>query len=138
MRQLRSYMKVLFIAALKSSLRSKSLRCLCAFSRIRGYHAAAIMSSGNFDADVLVVGGGLAGMRAAANLKAGGVSVLVLEARDRLGGRTYTRPLGGAAFDFGGQFIGPGQPRMYELVKDLELGLAPTPVAGRRVLELGG
>jgi monoamine oxidase len=96
------------------------------------------MNPESFDADVAVIGGGFAGVRAAAVLKAGGASVLVLEARDRLGGRTYTRELGGAAFDFGGQFIGPGQPRMYQLVKDFGLALAPTPVAGKRVLELGG
>ncbi len=96
------------------------------------------MSSETLDADVIVIGGGLAGVRAAAKLKAGGASVLVLEARDRLGGRTYTRRLGGAAFDFGGQFIGPGQPRMYQLVRDLGLDLAPTHAAGRKVLELGG
>jgi len=96
------------------------------------------VSSENFDADVIVIGGGLAGTRAAAAISAGGASVLVLEARDRLGGRTYTRALGGAAFDFGGQFIGPGQPRMYQLVKDLGLKLAPTHVAGKKVLELGG
>ena len=66
------------------------------------------MSSETLDAEVIVIGGGLAGVRAAAKLKAGGASVLVLEARERLGGRTCTRPLGGAAFDFGGQWIGPG------------------------------
>ncbi len=96
------------------------------------------MSPEHFDADVVVIGGGLAGVRAAARLQAGGASVLVLEARDRLGGRTHTRRLGGAAFDFGGQWIGPGQPRMYQLVKDLGLEISPTHVAGRKVLELGG
>jgi monoamine oxidase len=96
------------------------------------------MSTENYDADVIVIGGGLAGTRAAAKLTAGGASVLVVEARDRLGGRTHTRSLGGAAFDFGGQFIGPGQPRMYQLVKDLGLELASTHVTGKKVLELGG
>jgi monoamine oxidase len=96
------------------------------------------MSSRNFDADVIVIGGGLAGLRAATALKAGGASVLVLEARDRLGGRTHARLLDGAAFDFGGQFIGPGQARMYRLVGELGLKLAPTHVAGRNLIELDG
>jgi monoamine oxidase len=96
------------------------------------------MSSENFDADVVVIGGGLAGVRAAAQLHAGGASVLLLEARGRLGGRTHTRRLGGTPFDFGGQWIGPGQPRMYQLVKDLGLEVSPTHVAGRKVLELDG
>ena len=88
--------------------------------------------------DVIVIGGGLAGTRAATKLKAGGASVLLLEARDRLGGRTHSPLLQGARVDFGAQFIGPGQPRMYELVKDLGLGLFPTPTAGRKALELAG
>ena len=46
------------------------------------------MNFETLDADVIVIGGGLAGVRAAAKLKAGGASVLILEARDRLGGRT--------------------------------------------------
>jgi monoamine oxidase len=96
------------------------------------------MSSENIDADVIVAGGGLAGIRAASKLNAGGASVLVLEARDRLGGRTYTRMLGGVPFDFGGQFIGPGQARMNQLVRELGLHLAPTPTAGKRILEVQG
>lgn len=96
------------------------------------------MQSSNLDADVLVIGGGLAGVRAAAKLKAGGASVLVLEARDRLGGRTWTRPLGGAAFDFGGQWIGPGQSRMYQLLGELGLKTASTHVTGAKVIELRG
>ena len=96
------------------------------------------MSSASLDADVIVVGGGLAGLRAATNIKAGGASVLLLEARDRLGGRTCTRDLGGAPFDFGAQFIGPGQPRMYELVRQFGLRTSPTPTRGRKALELEG
>jgi (S)-6-hydroxynicotine oxidase len=45
--------------------------------------------------DVLVVGSGLAGLTAARDLKDQGRSVLLLEARDRIGGRTYTRPFAG-------------------------------------------
>lgn len=90
------------------------------------------------DCDVIIVGGGLAGTRAAERLKAGGVSVLLLESRGRLGGRTHTRELLGAPFDFGGQFIGPGQPRMYRLVAELGLELFPTPTAGKNLLELDG
>jgi monoamine oxidase len=47
------------------------------------------------DADVVVIGGGFAGLIAARELAEGGRSVVLLEARDRLGGRTWTRPIAG-------------------------------------------
>ena len=61
--------------------------CLCAASLAQGY-------------DVIVVGGGMAGMTAAQKMKAKGLSVVVLEARNRLGGRcsTETVTVNGASF----------------------------------------
>ena len=50
------------------------------------------------DTDVLVVGAGVAGIAAARTLRARGVSCLVLEATDRIGGRAYTDATG---FDHG-------------------------------------
>lgn len=59
--------------------------------------------------DVIVVGAGLAGLVAARDLRAAGLSVRVLEARDRVGGRTWTVPLPGtgAAVDLGAEWIAP-------------------------------
>ena len=56
---------------------------------------------------VVVVGGGLAGLTAARDLSDARADVVVLEARDRLGGRTWTRPLGdtGVEAEFGGTWF---------------------------------
>jgi monoamine oxidase len=71
------------------------------------------------DTDILIVGGGLAGLSIAAGLKAGGADCLLVEAADRLGGRILTRTIGGAAFDLGPAWFWPDQPRMAALVARL-------------------
>ncbi len=69
-------------------------------------------------ADVVIIGAGLAGLTAARKLTAAGVDVVVLEARDRVGGRTYTRPASdGTLIDHGGQWIGPTQDRLAGLAE---------------------
>src|SRR5258708_16435314 len=70
--------------------------------------AGATTDDAGRQADVVVVGAGLAGLSAARVLAAPGVRVLVHEARDRVGGRLYTRPAAdGTPLDLGGQWIGP-------------------------------
>ena len=67
-------------------------------------------------ADVVVVGAGLAGLSAARRLVDAGAEVVVLEARDRVGGRTLTLPAAdGTPIDHGGQWIGPTQDRIAAL-----------------------
>ena len=71
------------------------------------------------DVDVCVVGAGFAGLTAALRLKRAGQSVAVLEARDRVGGRTFTEVRAdGAWIDRGGAWIGPGQDRIYALLDE--------------------
>jgi monoamine oxidase len=84
--------------------------------------------------DVVVVGAGLAGLSAARRLRRGGASVAVLEARDRVGGRTLNHPLGrGEVVEIGGQWVGPTQNRVLELIKDLGLSTFKTYVDGKNV-----
>ncbi|MGZ4648642.1 MAG: flavin monoamine oxidase family protein [Blastococcus sp.] len=85
--------------------------------------AAPTPGSGAATADVVVVGAGLAGLTAARVLTAAGRMVVVLEARDRVGGRTLNHPLpGGHVADLGGTWIGPTQNAVAALAD--ELGLA--------------
>ena len=55
--------------------------------------------------DAVVIGAGVAGLSAARELSAAGRDVLVLEARDRIGGRTWTVDLAGAPADLGASWI---------------------------------
>ncbi len=73
---------------------------------------------------VAVVGAGFAGLAAADALIASGIEVVVLEARDRVGGRVWSRELGnGAVVEMGAEFILPGNDSMLAIVERFGLGL---------------
>jgi monoamine oxidase len=91
------------------------------------------------DVDVAVVGAGLAGLAAAARLRDAGRSVVVLEARDRVGGRVLNATTAdGAVVELGGQWIGPTQDRVLALARTLGLELFPTYNDGDNVLVYRG
>lgn len=70
--------------------------------------------------DVAVVGGGISGLVAARRVAAAGRSVLLLEARDRVGGRTLNHTLAnGSVIESGGAFVGPTQDRVLALIQEL-------------------
>ncbi len=85
-------------------------------------------------ADVVIVGAGLSGLMAARTLLAAGVEPLVLDARDRVGGRTWTRPASdGTLLDLGGQWIGPTQRRILALVEELGVQTFKTYDTGKNI-----
>jgi monoamine oxidase len=101
-----------------------------------GEAAEAATSSGSLPAsvDVVVVGGGISGLVAARNLVKAGKSVLVLEARDRIGGRVLNHTLtGGSVIESGGAFVGPTQDHILALAKELNVSTFKEYVAGSNV-----
>jgi monoamine oxidase len=93
---------------------------------------AAPATSSRLKADVCVVGAGFAGLAAAWRLKQAGLRVVVLEARNRVGGRSWTVTMKDGAFvDYGGQWVGPTQDAILALIKEMGGETYPTPDFGR-------
>ena len=87
--------------------------------------------------DVAVVGAGLSGLSAARRIAAAGRSVVVLEARDRVGGKMRTDDVGGHRADMGAHWIGPTQDRVAALAAELACAPEPQHLDGRAVLVRG-
>ena len=71
--------------------------------------------------DVVIVGAGAAGLTAANELRKAGLSVVVLEARDRVGGRLWTDVIDGAMLEIGGQWVSPDQDALIDTLAELGL-----------------
>jgi monoamine oxidase len=92
-------------------------------------------------ADVVVVGAGLSGLTAARQVAAAGKSVIVLEARGRVGGRCFSRSLGSGASDvanMGATFVGPSQTQILGLMSELGIGKFPVYATGNLLWYEGG
>jgi monoamine oxidase len=87
------------------------------------------------DADVCIVGAGFAGLTAGRRLAAAGKTVVVLEARDRIGGRIWTETLaGGTPVDRGGAWLAPKHDRAFALAREVGATTYKTYVKGKHLL----
>ncbi|WP_431239316.1 flavin monoamine oxidase family protein [Mycolicibacterium aichiense] len=88
--------------------------------------------------DVVVIGAGFAGLAAARELVKHGHEVLVLEGRDRVGGRSSTASLAGVPVDLGGTFVGPTQDAVLALATELGCPTEPTYNQGANLIRWRG
>lgn len=89
--------------------------------------------------DAIVIGAGFAGLSAAKELMRRGHSdILVLEARDRVGGRTRKTDVGGLTIDVGGMWLGATQPRLAEMAQQFQVRTYKTPLEGKHVFRING
>lgn len=100
---------------------------------------AVIAGSAHDGYDAVVVGAGYAGLAAARRLKLAGKSVIVLEARDRVGGRTLNESIGGGAItELGAAYVGPTQDEIFKLAKHFGVGTFPVYNTGNNVYFTNG
>ena len=92
------------------------------------------MAEAMLEADVCVVGAGFAGLTAARRLTQGGLSVAVIEARDRVGGRTWTQTVDGVPIDRGGAWFAPHHDAGLALAREVGVSTYKTWVAGSHLL----
>ncbi len=88
--------------------------------------------------DVVVIGAGFAGLTAARDLATNGFDPVVLEGRDRVGGRSSTTTLAGIPVDLGGTFVGPTQDAVLALAKELGCPTTPTYCEGTNLIRWRG
>ncbi|WP_458244387.1 flavin monoamine oxidase family protein [Streptomyces sp. MAI_2237] len=106
---------------------------------LAGTGAGTAAAATTRDVDVVVIGGGIAGLTAARDLVAGGKTVAVLEARDRVGGRVVNLSLAnGGVTEGGGEFIGPTQDRIRALADSLGVATFTTYNTGKNLLYKDG
>lgn len=88
--------------------------------------------------DCVVVGAGFAGLTAAVELATRGKDVVVLEARDRIGGRVHTVDHDGQIIEIGGQWVSPGNEQMHKLIAEAGVDLVGPQEGALMIRSQGG
>jgi len=118
--------------------RRTALQGLIGLAAIPGIASGVQRPSPTRTADVIVVGGGFAGLAAAKALRATGVEPLIIEARDRVGGRTCPGSIAGLTIDLGGMWVGPTHTVLDALAREYGVKTYPQYITGKSAIELNG
>ncbi|KAM9971818.1 hypothetical protein ACTFIW_011801 [Dictyostelium discoideum] len=89
-----------------------------------------------YNYDTIIIGGGLSGLKTAYDLKKSNLKILVLEARNRFGGRTDSVNIGDGWIDAGGQWLGTNNPNLKQLCKELKLETYKQFYQGKTVFDM--
>lgn len=89
-------------------------------------------------ADVVIIGAGLAGLTAADQLQEAGLDVLVVEGRDRVGGRIRTTEIAGVPVDAGATWIAPDHEALHALITRMQAQIVPQFHQGKSVISFNG
>lgn len=109
--------------------RRRALAAMAGIPAVAATGLPAEAAAGSAPYDAIVIGGGFAGCTASREIARAGKKVLVLEARNRVGGRTLSATVGGHAFEFGGTWIHWSQPHVWAEVTRYGLGITASPGA---------
>lgn len=111
---------------------------IAGLAAVPGVAEARKQAPGAASVDVVVIGAGFAGLTAARKLRVAGHSVVVLEADDRVGGRTKPGKIAGEIVDLGGQWVGPSQTHLLALAKEYGVTVYPQYTTGKNIADVGG
>lgn len=103
-----------------------------------GISSAAIAAETNNSVDFIIVGAGFAGLTCARELRRAGRSVIVLEADNRVGGRTKPASLAGETIDIGGQWVGPSQTHLLALAAAYGVKPVKQYAEGENIIDICG